>query len=160
MLLFPAANDLLTLFVALEVLSLPLYLLCGLARRRRLMSQEAALKYFLLGAFSLRRSSSSASRCSTATPARCSFGDIAEAVAGSQSAATRLLLAGIGLIAVGLLFKVGAAPFHAWTPDVYQGAPTAGHRLHGGGHQGRRVRRAAAAVLRRASAAPAGTGRR
>ena len=52
MLLFPAANDLLTMFVALEVLSLPLYLLCGLARRRRLLSQEAAVKYFLLGAFS------------------------------------------------------------------------------------------------------------
>ena len=52
MLLFPAANDLLTMFVALEVLSLPLYLLCGLARRRRLLSQEAALKYFLLGSFS------------------------------------------------------------------------------------------------------------
>ena len=52
MLLFPAANDLLTMFVALEVLSLPLYLLCGLARRRRLLSQEASLKYFLLGAFS------------------------------------------------------------------------------------------------------------
>src|SRR6185437_9656628 len=52
MLLFPASNDLLTMFVALEVLSLPLYLLCGLARRRRLISQEAALKYFLLGAFS------------------------------------------------------------------------------------------------------------
>ena len=52
MLLFPASNDLLTLFVALEVFSLPLYLMAGLARRRRLISQEAALKYFLLGAFS------------------------------------------------------------------------------------------------------------
>src|ERR1700754_3181024 len=52
MLLFPAADDLLTMFIALEVLSLPLYLLCGLARRRRLLSQEASLKYFLLGAFS------------------------------------------------------------------------------------------------------------
>src|SRR5919107_640855 len=52
MMLFPASNDLLTMFVALEVLSLPLYLLCGLARRRRLLSQEAALKYFMLGAFS------------------------------------------------------------------------------------------------------------
>ena len=72
MMLFPAANDLLTMFVALEVLSLPLYLLCGLARRRRLLTQEAALKYFLLGAFS------SAfflygSRCSTASPARSDF---------------------------------------------------------------------------------------
>src|SRR5690349_7437030 len=50
MMLFPAAGDLLTMFIALEVLSLPLYLMCGLARRRRLLSQEAALKYFLLGA--------------------------------------------------------------------------------------------------------------
>ena len=52
MMLFPASGDLLTMFVALEVLSLPLYLLCGLARRRRLLSQESAMKYFLLGAFS------------------------------------------------------------------------------------------------------------
>src|SRR5207249_5776361 len=52
MMMFPAANDLLTMFVALEVMSLPLYILCGLARRRRLLSQEAAVKYFLLGAFS------------------------------------------------------------------------------------------------------------
>ena len=51
MMVFPAATDTVTLFVALEVLSLPLYLLCGLARRRRLISQEAAVKYFLLGAF-------------------------------------------------------------------------------------------------------------
>src|SRR5208283_808857 len=50
MMVFPASNDLLTMFVALEVLSLPLYLICGLARHRRLLSQEAAMKYFLLGA--------------------------------------------------------------------------------------------------------------
>ena len=52
MMLFASANDLLTSFIGLEVLSLPLYLLAGMARRRRLVSQEAALKYFLLGAFS------------------------------------------------------------------------------------------------------------
>ena len=52
MMLFPASNDLITMFVALEILSLPLYLLCGLARRRRLLSQESSLKYFLLGALS------------------------------------------------------------------------------------------------------------
>ena len=69
MLLFPAADDLLAMFVALEVLSLPLYLMCGLARRRRLLSQEAALKYFLLG-HSHRRSSCTARRCCTGTPAR------------------------------------------------------------------------------------------
>ena len=51
MMLFPVSSDLITLFVALEMLSLPLYLMAGLSRRRRLLSQEAALKYFLLGAF-------------------------------------------------------------------------------------------------------------
>lgn len=123
MLMFPAASDLLTLFVALEVLSLPLYLLCGLARRRRLLSQEAALKYFMLGAFSsgffvygiaLVYGYAGSMR----------FEQIAEAVAAGGGA-DALLLGGMGLMAVGLLFKVGAAPFHTWTPDVYQGAPTA-----------------------------------
>jgi NADH-quinone oxidoreductase subunit N len=122
MLIFPAAGDLLTLFVALEVLSLPLYLLTGMARRRRLLSQEASMKYFLLGAF---------------TSALMLFGialvygysgslrysEIADATqeAGGLDG---LLLVGSVLILAGLLFKVGAAPFHTWTPDVYQGAPT------------------------------------
>ncbi len=123
MLLFPASNDLLTMFVALEILSLPLYLLCGLARRRRLLSQEAALKYFMLGAFS-----SGFFLYGVALvygyAGSMNFGDISEAVSG-RIGGELLLLAGIGLISVGLLFKVGAAPFHAWTPDVYQGAPTA-----------------------------------
>ncbi len=70
MMVFPASNDLLTMFVALEVLSLPLYLMCGLARHRRLLSQEAAMKYFLLGAFR-PRSSSTVWRCSTVRPAPC-----------------------------------------------------------------------------------------
>ncbi|BCI90423.1 hypothetical protein NIIDMKKI_56290 [Mycobacterium kansasii] len=69
MMVFSASNDLLTMFVALEVLSLPLYLMCGLARHRRLLSQEAALKYFCW-APSRRRSSSTASHCSTVRPAR------------------------------------------------------------------------------------------
>ena len=123
MLLFPAANDLLTMFVALEVLSLPLYLLCGLARRRRLLSQEAAMKYFLLGAFSSGFFVYGVA-LTYGYAGSMGFAQIAEAVAadtGSQG----LLLGGIGLLSVGLLFKVGAAPFHAWTPDVYQGAPTA-----------------------------------
>jgi len=123
MLLFPASNDLLLMFVALEVLSLPLYLLCGLARRRRLLSQEAAMKYFLLGAFS---SAFFLYGVALVYGFAGSFelADIDAAVSGS-SGANAYLLGGIGLIAVGLLFKVGAAPFHAWTPDVYQGAPTA-----------------------------------
>jgi len=123
MMLFPASGDLLTMFVALEVLSLPLYLLCGLARRRRLLSQEAAMKYFLLGAFS---SAFFLYGIALVYGYAGSF-DLAAidtAVSASTSGAP-LLLAGIALVAVGLLFKIGAAPFHAWTPDVYQGAPTA-----------------------------------
>ena len=123
MMLFLAANDLLTMFVALEVLSLPLYLLCALARRRRLLSQEAALKYFLLGAFS------SAFFLYGIALIYGYSGSVR--LAGIDAAVTSsvgneaLLLAGIGLLSVGLLFKIGAVPFHAWTPDVYQGAPTA-----------------------------------
>jgi NADH-quinone oxidoreductase subunit N len=123
MMLFPVATDLITLFVALEVLSLPLYLLAGLSRRRRLMSQEAALKYFLLGAFAsafflmgiayLYGFSSSVT-----------FAGIHSAVIGGSGNDIYLLL-GIAFISIGLLFKVGAVPFHAWSPDVYQGAPTA-----------------------------------
>ena len=122
MLLFPAANDLLTMFVALEVLSLPLYLLCGLARRRRLLSHEAAMKYFLLGAFSsafflfgvamLYGFSGSVTLSAIASEA------------ASNTANSTLLYAGIALLGLGLLFKIGAVPFHSWKPDVYQGAPT------------------------------------
>ncbi|HWB66711.1 MAG TPA: NADH-quinone oxidoreductase subunit NuoN, partial [Mycobacteriales bacterium] len=122
MMLFPAANDLLLLFVALEVLSLPLYLLCGLARRRRLLSQEAAVKYFLLGAFSsaffLYGLALLYGYAGTV-----SLGGIqAATVTGTHN--DTLLFLGVGLLAVGLLFKVGAVPFHPWIPDVYQGAPT------------------------------------
>ena len=127
MLLFPAANDLLTMFIALEVLSLPLYLMCGLARRRRLLSQEASLKYFLLGAFSSAFFLyGTALLYGYSTSVR--LPEIATAISGSSGSVVLgrepLLLLGIALVAVGLLFKVGAAPFHVWTPDVYQGAPT------------------------------------
>jgi NADH-quinone oxidoreductase subunit N len=122
MLLFVAANDLLTMFVSLEVFSLPLYLLCALARRRRLLSQEAGLKYFLLGAYASAfflfgmaliygfAGSVNFSAIHRAT----------QAGTGSQG----LLLGGLALLSIGLLFKAAAAPFHVWTPDVYQGAPT------------------------------------
>ncbi len=123
MMLFPASNDLLTMFVALEILSLPLYLLCGLARRRRLLSQEAALKYFMLGAFSSGFFIYGIALV-YGYAGSMQLGDISEAISG-RIGSDALLLAGIGMMSVGLLFKVGAAPFHAWTPDVYQGAPTA-----------------------------------
>jgi len=111
------------MFVALEVLSLPLYLLCGLARRRRLLSQEAAMKYFLLGAFSSGFFVYGIAM-TYGYAGTMEFAGINEAVTNNTGNQT-LLLAGIGLLSVGLLFKVGAAPFQAWTPDVYQGAPTA-----------------------------------
>jgi len=122
MLLFTAAGDLLTMFVALEVLSLPLYILAGLASRRRLLSQEASLKYFLLGAFS------SAfflfgSALLFGYSGSMDLGVISTAI-GTASGMDGLLIPGVLLVLVGLLFKIGAVPFHSWTPDVYQGAPT------------------------------------
>lgn len=122
MLLLPAAADLLTMFVSLEVLSLPLYVLCGLGSRRRVLAQEAALKYFLLGAFSsafflygvalLYGYAGTLNLSAIADTIQQGGGD------------TTMALMGTALIMVGLLFKLGAVPFHSWVPDVYQGAPT------------------------------------
>lgn len=122
MLLFPASNDLLSMFVALEVLSLPLYLLSGMARRRRLLSQEAALKYFLLGAFSTAFFLYGMALLYgySGTIELAGIADAATNGANSDA----LLLVGLAVLSVGLLFKMGAVPFHSWTPDVYQGAPT------------------------------------
>jgi NADH-quinone oxidoreductase subunit N len=122
MMVFPAATDTVTLFVALEVLSLPLYLLCGLARRRRLISQEAAVKYFLLGAFT-----SAIFVYGLALLYGYAGSTSFEAIAAQSRAGDSsdvLLLGGIALVLVGLLFKASVGPFHLWTPDVYQGAPT------------------------------------
>ncbi|WP_411101426.1 NADH-quinone oxidoreductase subunit NuoN [Streptomyces sp. cmx-4-9] len=133
MLVFPAANDLLTLFIALEVFSLPLYLLCAVARRQRLMSQEAAVKYFLLGAFSsafllfgialLYGYAGSVSYAVIADVVDGTVTQLDPALATTMGNDALLLIGG-ALILMGLLFKVGAVPFHMWTPDVYQGAPT------------------------------------
>ncbi|CAJ1507254.1 NADH-quinone oxidoreductase subunit NuoN [[Mycobacterium] burgundiense] len=123
MLLFGAADDLLTMFIALEVLSLPLYLVCGLARHRRLLSQEAALKYFLLGAFSSAFFLYGMALLYGYSGTFALTG-IADAIAEPGGQSSRVALVGVGLVAVGLLFKVGAVPFHSWVPDVYQGAPT------------------------------------
>ena len=122
MMLFPASNNLLLMFVALETLSFPLYLMAGLARRRRLLSQEAAVKYFLLGSFAsaffiygvalLYGYAGSAD-----------VGRIFDAT-GTAGKSDVLLYLGIAMVAVGLMFKIGAVPFQAWTPDVYQGSPT------------------------------------
>ena len=122
MMIFPASNNLLVMFVALEVLSLPLYLLTALARRRRLLSQEAAVKYFLLGAFAsaffLYGLAMLYGYANTVN-----LHGIFTASGGTNKG-DALLLLGFGLLVVGLLFKGSVAPFHTWTPDVYQGAPT------------------------------------
>lgn len=122
MMLFAASADLLVMFVALEVFSLPLYLLSALARRRRLLSQEAGLKYFLLGSLS-----SALFLYGMALlygySGSFSFSGIDTAIAAGTSSQS-LLLGGLGLVSIGLLFKMGAVPFHSWVPDVYMGAPT------------------------------------
>ncbi|MCD4557314.1 NADH-quinone oxidoreductase subunit NuoN [Schaalia sp. lx-100] len=122
MMVFPAANSFVTLFVALEVMSLPLYVLAATARRRRQLSQEAALKYFILGAFAsgfmLMGSAFLYGFSGSLT-----ISQVATALPGTTGM-DWLALAGVFMVCVGLLFKIGAAPFHAWTPDVYTGAPT------------------------------------
>lgn len=127
MMLFPAAGDLLTMFIALEILSLPLYVMSGMARHRRLLSQEASLKYFLLGAFSsaffLMGMALVYGYAGTINLWAITSGhalQVPEALVGGRP----LLVTGVVMLLVGVLFKVGAVPFHQWTPDVYQGAPT------------------------------------
>ncbi|MEU8478705.1 NADH-quinone oxidoreductase subunit NuoN [Streptomyces hygroscopicus] len=133
MLVFPSANDLLTLFVALEVFSLPLYVLCALARRHRMLSQEAAVKYFLLGAFSsafllfgialLYGYAGTVTYAGIADVVDGQVRNVTPALAGTMGNDVLLLIGG-AMVLMGLLFKIGAVPFHMWTPDVYQGAPT------------------------------------
>lgn len=123
MLMFVSAADLIGLFVALEILSLPLYIMTGIARRRRLLSQEASLKYFLLGAFSSAFFIFGAALLYGFAGSG-DLNKIAEAIGKGSGELNGLLLPGVLLVLIGLLFKVSAVPFHPWTPDAYQGAPT------------------------------------
>jgi NADH-quinone oxidoreductase subunit N len=120
MMLMAAANDLIIVFLALELLSIPLYVLAGLARPRP-ESEESAMKYFLLGAFATGFVVYGTALVFGAVGST-NFGAVAQAAAAGQGRG--LLLAGSGLVLVGLGFKVAAVPFHMWTPDVYQGAPS------------------------------------
>jgi len=123
MMMMASAGDLIVVFLALETLSIPLYILSGFARPR-LDSEESALKYFLLGAFASGFLVYGIALTYGAT-ATTSLSQIAAAVAANGAlAADPLLLAGAALILVGLGFKVAAVPFHMWAPDVYEGAPT------------------------------------
>jgi NADH-quinone oxidoreductase subunit N len=122
MVLMAIAADLILVFMALELLSIPLYVMAGFARPR-LDSEEAALKYFLLGAFSGGFVVYGVALVFGAT-ATTSLGGVVAAVNGG-TANLAVLLIGAALILVGLGFKVAVVPFHMWTPDVYQGSPSA-----------------------------------
>jgi NADH-quinone oxidoreductase subunit N len=119
-----SANELIVLFLALEILSLSLYLMAA-SDRRRVHSQEAGLKYFVLGGFASAFLLYGIAMVygSTGTTNISGIGEVlaGEAARGNNDA---LLLIGIGLLIVGFGFKVSAAPFQVWTPDVYEGAPT------------------------------------
>jgi NADH-quinone oxidoreductase subunit N len=115
---FVAANNLMTLFLALEWFSISLYILCAIDRDR-LGGLEAALKYLVIGGFGSAVLLFGSALVYGAT-GRLDFAGIA-AAGGEHDA---LLLLGLAMIIAGLAFKASAAPFHMWTPDVYEGAPT------------------------------------
>ena len=123
MMMMAAATDLLVIFIALEILSLAVYVLTGI-RRESAAGAEAAFKYFLLGAFS-----SAFFLYGIAFTFALSGSTRIEAIGEvlskqSSSAPTTFTLLAVGLLAVGFAFKISAVPFHMWTPDAYEGAPT------------------------------------
>ena len=120
MTLIASASDLIVVFLALEILSLSLYLMTGFSFRR-LASAEASMKYFLLGAFSSAFFLYGIALAYGASGTT-NLAAIGQKLAGQTSVG--LGLAAAGLMAVGFAFKVAAVPFHMWTPDAYQGAPT------------------------------------
>jgi NADH-quinone oxidoreductase subunit N len=122
MLAMTTANDLIVVFLALEILSIPLYVLAAFDRRR-LSSQEAGIKYFVLGAFSSAIFLYGIALVYGATGTT-SLTGIASFLRSNVLFEQGTLVAGFVLLLVGLGFKVAAVPFHMWTPDVYDGAPS------------------------------------
>ncbi|MDQ1374270.1 MAG: NADH-quinone oxidoreductase subunit [Actinomycetota bacterium] len=120
--LMASANDLIVLFLGLEILSIALYVLAGYHARRE-ASREAAMKYFVLGAFSSAIFLYGIALTYGATGTT-NLGEIAVFLSNNVLSHNGVLLAGMGLMLVGLGFKVAAVPFHTWTPDVYQGSPS------------------------------------
>ncbi len=123
MMFLAAATDLVTLFLGIETMSIALYVLAG-SNPEKPRSSEAALKYFLLGAFSTGFLLYGMALIYGGTGGHTNLKEISIAIAGMSGSAPVHLYAGIGLMMVGFLFKVAAVPFHFWSPDVYQGAPT------------------------------------
>jgi NADH-quinone oxidoreductase subunit N len=120
--LMGSANDLILIFLSLEILSIPLYVMAGMDQRRE-ASSEAAMKYFVLGAFSSAIFVYGIALTYGATGST-NLADIAAFLAKNDVIANGVLLGGLGLMLVGFSFKIAAVPFHMWTPDVYQGAPS------------------------------------
>jgi NADH-quinone oxidoreductase subunit N len=118
MMLMGMANDLILVFLALEVLSIPLYILCGMVWPRP-ESEESAMKYFLLGAFS-----SAIFVFGIALVYGATMTTAIPLIFEAANEMGALLVAGLTFLIVGAGFKVAAVPFHMWTPDVYEGAPT------------------------------------
>ena len=117
-----SANDLIIVFLGLEILSIALYVLAGM-NSRRMESREAAIKYFVLGSFSSAVFLYGVALVYGATGST-NLGEIAGYLSTAVSPFNGVLLAGVALLLVGFGFKVAAVPFHTWTPDVYQGAPS------------------------------------
>ncbi len=124
MMLLVAAQNLVTVFLGLELLSIPLYVLCA-TEMRRASSLESGLKYLVVGSLGSATFLYGLAFLYGATGAT-DFADIARSLGGSGGdvLSDPLLLTGIALTIVGLAFKASVAPFHQWTPDVYEGAPT------------------------------------
>jgi NADH-quinone oxidoreductase subunit N len=117
-----SANDLILVFLGLEILSIPLYVMAGFEVRRE-GSREAAMKYFVLGAFSSALFVYGIALTYGATGST-NLASIGAFLSRNVLTNDGVLLAGLGLLIVGFGFKIAAVPFHMWTPDVYEGAPT------------------------------------
>ncbi|MEA2444431.1 MAG: NADH-quinone oxidoreductase subunit [Thermoleophilales bacterium] len=122
MVMLASAENLVTLFIGLELLSIPLYVLCA-SRVREERSLEAGLKYLVIGSAGSATLLYGLAFVYGATGST-DFGKISEAVSSQIGIGDPLLLVGVAFVATGFAFKASVAPFHQWTPDVYQGAPT------------------------------------
>ena len=122
MVLLTQAENMLSLFIALELLSIPLYALCG-TNMRRAASLEAGLKYLIVGSVGSATLLYGLAMIYGGSGAT-GFAEIADGLSKPGMLDDSLVLVGVGMVAVGMAFKISIAPFHQWTPDVYQGAPT------------------------------------